>query len=170
MIALTRVPLLFVAAAGAGALVWASTQLDLAGTGGYWADHGLLAAGGLVLALAGLSRGLGGWHGARFSPLAFVLAFLPALVAGGWLLAAGQPPNWAQSHVLEWSRDLRISGLVADFRPVLEVISFGLGLVLGLTLDTPGARGVEARTRRPELEPLDEEEPRRRRRIPLPSH
>jgi hypothetical protein len=128
--------------AGAGALIWAATKVDDHTTGGYWTAYGLLAAAGLVLALAQV---LGGWTKGgplRVSPAVFLVAFVPALIGVGWVVAAGQPVNTVSSHVLEWSRDLHANGLVNDLREYLGPLAMLLGLTLGFTFDTARSRRV----------------------------
>jgi hypothetical protein len=67
----------------------------------------------------------------------FLIAFVPVLICVGWIALAVQPQgNWFQSHVLAWSSDIHVSGLVNDLKEYLSVLAFGLGLVFGLTLDT----------------------------------
>ena len=54
-------------------------------------------------------------------------------------IVAGQPvSSWTQRHVLSWSHDIHIRGLVDDLRTMLPALAFGLGLVFGLTFDTTG--------------------------------
>lgn len=129
-----------VAGAGiAGLLVWIATQIDPNGLGGYWAVYGILAGAGLTMALSQLVGGWTKWGWPRVSLGVFLIGFLPALVAAGWVLLAAQPDaNWAQRHVSAWSGDIGIRGLVGDLREYLAVLAFGLGLVLGFTFDTAG--------------------------------
>jgi hypothetical protein len=130
-----------IGAAGAGFLVWLSTQIDDKTTGGYWAVYGVIAAAGLAMALSQL---LGGWTKfgmPRISPSVFLIAFVPVLVAGGWVVLAHQPhPNWFRNHVLNWSGDIGISGLVHDLTEYVAVLAFGIGLTFGFTFDTTGPR------------------------------
>lgn len=126
-------------AGGAGLLVWISTQVGKGTTGGYWAVYGLLAAAGLTMALAQLFGGWTKWGWPRISGKVFLWGFLPALVAAGWVLLAGQPEaNWFQREINDWSGSIGIRGLVDDLREHLAVLAFGLGLVLGFTFDTSG--------------------------------
>ena len=54
---------------------------------------------------------------------------------------SSEPGNgWFHNHVLEWSRDIHVSGLVTDLVEVTAVIAFGAGLVFGFTFDTTGPR------------------------------
>jgi hypothetical protein len=123
----------------AGLLIWLSTQIGEGTTGGYWAVYGILAGAGLTMALSQL---LGGWtKGGRpgLSLGVLLIGFLPVLVAGGWILLAGQPDaNWFQRHIVSWSGHAGIGGLVGDLRETLAVIAFGIGLVFGFTFDTKG--------------------------------
>jgi hypothetical protein len=119
-------------AAVAGVLIWLAAQVGNESTGGYWATYGLIAAAGLAMALSQL-RGHGG------NPLAFfLLAFLPVLVAAGWVVLAAQPDgNWFRGHVLAWSSDIRVESVVRDLAEYVGVLAFGIGLVFGLTFE-PG--------------------------------
>jgi hypothetical protein len=81
----------------------------------------------------------------------FLLAFLPVLVAAGWVILAKQPDsNWFRSHVDSWSGDIGIRGLVNDLGEFISVLAFGIGLVFGFTFDTsgPAAHGPFGRRRR----------------------
>jgi hypothetical protein len=122
-------------------LIWLSTHFN-AGQGSYWARIGLFAAAGLVLPLSQLVGGWTKWGAPRFSPLVFLLGFLPALIVGGWVILAGQPDaNWFQDHVTSWSGDLHVSRLVRHLRAThLDVIAFGLGVVFGFVFDSAGPR------------------------------
>jgi hypothetical protein len=125
----------------AGLLIWLATQIGTHGTGDYWATYGLVAAAGLMLALSQL---VGGWTkgGApAFSPLVFLFGFLPTLVAGGWVLVAQQPTaNSFSRHVVRWSSDIGVLGVVHDLGNLLAPIAFGIGLVFGYVFDTTGPR------------------------------
>ena len=91
-----------------------------------------------------LSQLLGGWTKwgwPRVTGTVFLLGFLPTLVAAGWIVLAGQPrANWFHDHVLSWSNDLSIRGLVDDLHEYISVLAFGTGLVFGFTFDTTGPR------------------------------
>lgn len=141
MYGLTRGTLTLIGVGVAGFLIWLATQIGDDSTGGYWAVYGLLAAAGLTMALSQLLGGWTKWGLPRVSGSVFLIAFLPALVAGGWLLLAHQPElNWFRTHVLGWSGDLGVRGFVNDMREYVPVVAFGLGLVFGLTFDTTGPR------------------------------
>jgi hypothetical protein len=137
MYGLTRGLVTLLAAGVAGLLIWLSTQVGDESTGGYWAVYGLIAAAGLVMALSQL---LGGWTKGgmpRLSANVFLLAFIPVLIAAGWVVVAHQPhPNWARNHVLSWSGDIGILGLVRDLAEYVSVLAFGIGLVFGYSFDT----------------------------------
>ena len=121
----------------AGLLIWLSTQIGKGTTGGYWAVYGILAGAGLTMALSQL---FGGWTKGsrpRISIGVLVLGFVPVLIAGGWILLAGQPDaNWFQRHIVAWSGHAGITGPVDDLRGTLGVIAFGIGLVFGFAFDT----------------------------------
>ena len=149
-----------VAGAGAaGLLVWLSTQIGAGTLGGYWAVYGILAGAGLTMALSQLFGGWTKWGWPKISVGVFLIGFLPVLVTAGWVLLAGQPDaNWFQRHITSWSGHLGIGGLVDDLRAYLGVLSFGLGLVFGLTFDTSGPL-PPPRLRRSTAEPVEEPKP-----------
>src|SRR5919199_6348332 len=113
---------------------------------------GAAAAGLLVWLVMALSQLLGGWTKwgwPRLSATVFLLAFIPTLIAAGWVIAAGQPHgNWLRDHVLAWSGDIHIRGLVHDLVEYIPVLAFGIGLAFGLSFDTSGPRTVRATGRR----------------------
>ncbi len=128
--------------AGAAFLIWLSTQLDAVTTGGYWSRLGLLAAAGVILVLSQLFGGWTKWGRPHVSVDVFLLAFLPALVVAGWVLVAAEPDaNWFQRHIASWSDGLHVSRLVRHLGgQYLPMLAFGLGALLGMTLDTSGPR------------------------------
>ena len=146
MYGLTRATLTLIGAAAAGALLWLATtalpaNVSDASLGGYWAAFGLVALGGLVMALSQLLGGWTKWGWPRVSSHVFLVAFLPTLVVGGWMLAAHEPANyWLGRHVRSWSGDIGIDGLVNALGLMIPAIAFGIGLVFGLTFDTTGPR------------------------------
>jgi hypothetical protein len=141
MYGLTRATMTLLAAAGAGLLIWLATQINDNSTGGYWAVYGLIAAAGLVMALSQLLGGWTKWGVPRVSANVFLWAFLPVLIVAGWVIVAGQPhPNWFRNHVLNWSGDIHVRGLVNDLKEYIPVLAFGIGLVFGYTFDTSGPR------------------------------
>jgi hypothetical protein len=146
MYGLTRASLTLVGVTVAGVLLWLATQIipdDLtsASRGDYWGALGLVALGGLAIALSQLLGGWTKWGWPRISGKVFLLGFLPTLIVGGWMLAAQEPENyWLGRHVRSWSGDLGIEGLVNDLGLMLPAIALGIGLVFGLTFDTTGPR------------------------------
>lgn len=117
-------------AAVAGFLLWVAAQWGHGSTGGYWAAYGVVAGAGLVFGMSQL-RGRDGHPRATLT-----LAFLPVLVVAGWILLAGQPhPNWFRGHVLAWSGDIHVRGIVQDLTTWLGVLAFGIGAVLGVALE-----------------------------------
>ncbi len=118
-----------VGAAAAGALVWVATRLSGDATWRYWAVLGVLAAAGIVLAVA--LRSTSGALGLG-SPLGFVLGFVPAAICVVWIAIAGQPhANWFRSHVVSWSSDIGIGRLVVDMTKFTPALALGLGVVFG---------------------------------------
>lgn len=134
----------------AGLLAWLTTTIGHTSAHGYWAVYGILAGAGLVMALSQLLGGWTKWGRPTFSPSVFLLAFLPTLVAVGWILIFHQPHSTLfRGHVRNWSTDLGIDGFVNDMGgPLLTMLAFGLGLVFGVCFDTVPAR-------RPAPEPIE---------------
>jgi hypothetical protein len=147
MYGLTRGMMTVLGAGVAGLLIWIATQVNDHRTGGYWAVYGLIAGAGLTMALSQLFGGWTKWGWPRVSGSVFLLGFLPVLVAAGWIILAHQPhPNWFRTHVLRWSGDIHIRGLVRDLEEYVSALAFGIGLVFGFTFDTSGPRAVVAAT------------------------
>jgi MFS family permease len=146
MYGLTRATLTLIGAAAAGALLWLATSIlpdnvSDASLGGYWAAFGLVALGGLAMALSQLLGGWTKWGWPRISSHVFLVAFVPTLIVGGWVLAAHEPDSyWLGRHVRSWSGDLGVDGLVDSLGLMIPAIAFGIGLVFGLTFDTTGPR------------------------------
>jgi hypothetical protein len=158
MYGLTRATVTLLGAAVAGLLVWLATQVSDSSTGGYWAVYGLIAAAGLVMALSQLLGGWTKWGLPRLSINVFLIAFIPTLIAAGWVVVAHQPhPNWFRNHVLSWSSDISILGIVRDLTQYVSVLAFGIGLVFGYSFDTtgPGTHGAFGRRRRATAVPAD---------------
>jgi hypothetical protein len=145
MYSTTRATMTLIGAGVAGLLIWVATRVNDHTTGGYWAVYGIIAAAGLTMALSQLFGGWTKWGWPRMSVQVFLLGFLPALIAGGWILLGHQPhPNWFRNHVLTWSGDIGIRGFVRDLGEYIAVIAFGLGLTFGITFDTLGPRRAAA--------------------------
>jgi hypothetical protein len=131
-----------IAAGTAGLLLWLATHVGQQTTPRFWASMGIVAGAGIVFALA---QALGGWTKGlrlRLSPGTFLIGFLPALVVAGWILMATQPGNgWHGGSIASWSSSLGVLNVVHDLGLWHGVLAFGLGLMLGLSLDTVPARG-----------------------------
>ena len=128
-----------------GALIWVATRIGEQSTWRYWATMGVIAGAGLLFALSQRTA-YGAW--AEVTPLGFVLAFVVALICGGWIVAAGQPtPNWFRDHILSWSGSMGIRGFVERMTTYASVLSFGFGALIA---SAPGAFG---RVREPEAAP-----------------
>jgi hypothetical protein len=158
MYGLTRATVTLLGAAVAGLLIWIATQVSDSSTGGYWAVYGLIAAAGLVMALSQLLGGWTKWGLPRLSINVLQIAFIPTLIAAGWVVVAHQPhPNWFRNHVLNWSSDISILGIVRDLAEYVSVLAFGIGLVFGYSFDTtgPGTHGAFGRRRRTAAVPAD---------------
>jgi hypothetical protein len=139
MYGLTRATTTLVFAAGAGLLIWFATQISNDHVGGYWARVGLVAGAGLLMALSQLLGGWTKWGWPRLSIAVFVTAFIPVAIASLWIILAGEPGSgWFHNHVMSWSRDIHVSGLVTDFLYYIPVLAFGTGLVFGFSFDTTG--------------------------------
>jgi hypothetical protein len=142
MYGLTRAATSVIAAALAGLLLWLAVEVAEGdeSAGDYWSSVGLVAVAGLVMALSQLLGGWTKWGWPRISRPVFVIAFLPVLVVGAWLVLAGQPEGegWLRGDILDLSEDIGVDGLVDQLLFVLPVIVFGVGLVFGFTFDTTG--------------------------------
>jgi hypothetical protein len=151
MYGLTRGTVTLICAAAAGFLVWLATQISNSSNGGYWGIYGLIAGAGLIMALSQILGGWTKWGWPRLSVNVFLLAFIPVVIAAGWVLLATQPDaNWFRDHIRGWSSDIGIEGLVTDLGTYVSVLAFGIGLVFGYTFDTsgPAAYGPFGRRRR----------------------
>ena len=154
---LTRGAATLIGVAAAGFLIWfgasALPSRGEATIGEFWWAVGLIAAAGLVMALSQLLGGWTKWGRPHISRNVFLLGFLPALIAGGWVVLAAEPANhWLGSHVRDWSNDLGLESLVGDLLKAWTAIAFGVGLALGLSFDTAGPR---RETERPVVEEAD---------------
>jgi hypothetical protein len=114
----------------AGVVIWFVPHFSRGTAGGYWGSMVFFAAAGLALGVAQL-------HGRDgIGVRAFLLAFVPVLVAVGWVLLSAQPePGWVRDHVVGWSGDVGIDGVVHNLGEHVAVLAFGLGLVFGLTFE-----------------------------------
>ncbi|TMK71070.1 MAG: hypothetical protein E6G50_06240 [Actinobacteria bacterium] len=141
MYGLTRATTTLIAAAVAGLLIWFATQINDHSRGGFWAVYGLIAGAGLVMALSQLLGGWTKWGSPRLSAPFLLIAFVPIAVASLWIVLAAEPGTaWVHRHVLAWSGDLHIRGLVNDLKEYVAVLAFGIGLVFGFSFDTTGPR------------------------------
>jgi len=139
MYGLTRATTTLVFSAAAGLLIWLATQISNDQIGGYWARVGLVAGAGLLMALSQLLGGWTKWGWPRLSLAVFITAFIPVAIVSLWIVLAGEPGSgWFHNHVMSWSRDIHVSGLVTDFLYYIPVLAFGSGLVFGLSFDTTG--------------------------------
>jgi hypothetical protein len=142
---LTRGAMTLIGVVVAGFLIWwGSSALPGEGDatiGEFWWAAGLIAAAGLIMALSQLLGGWTKWGWPRISGNVVLLGFLPALIAGGWVVVAAEPgDHWLGSHVRDWSDDIGLENLVGDLVNAWPAVAFGVGLALGLTLDTTGRR------------------------------
>jgi hypothetical protein len=152
---MTRGAATLLGVAVAGFLIWfGASALPTDGNasiGEFWWAVGLIAAAGLVMALSQLLGGWTKWGRPHISSNVFLLGFLPALIAGGWVVLAAEPADhWLGSHVRDWTNDIGLESLVGDLLKVWPALAFGVGLTLGLSFDTasrvmePESRPVEA--------------------------
>lgn len=126
-----------VAAGVAGLLLWVAAQVGTQSVPRFWAAMGIVAAAGLLLALAHVVVGWTQGLRPRVSGGTVALAFVPVLVCVGWVLLATQPGNgFAEGHVTSWSRSLGILTVVHTLGLWHGVLAFGFGLVLGRSFDT----------------------------------
>jgi hypothetical protein len=170
---LTRGAVTLIGIAVAGFLIWwgasALPSEGAASIGEFWWAVGLIAAAGLTMAVSQLLGGWTKWGWPRISRNVFLLAFLPAFIAGGWVVVAAEPADhWLGSHVREWSDDVGLESLVGDLVEVWPAVSFGVGLVFGLTFDTTGPKTAPAAE--PAGRPVEEaaEQPEPTRETPQP--
>ena len=121
----------------AGFLLWVATQVGMQTTGRFWASMGLVAGAGLVFALLpAMGSPVAGLR-LRLSPGTFLLGFLPTLVVVGWILMATQPGHgWHDGTVTSWSHSIGVFGVVHALGLWHGVLAFGLGAVLGMSLDS----------------------------------
>jgi hypothetical protein len=159
MYGLTRATTTLIAAGVAGLLIWIATQINDSSNGGFWAVYGLIAGAGLIMALSQLLGGWTKWGMPRLSASVFLIAFVPVAIAALWVVIAAQPHgNWFRDHILAWSGDIHISGLVHDLKEYVAVLAFGIGLVFGFSFDTTGPRvrrGVPATATREPMTAAD---------------
>jgi hypothetical protein len=178
MYGLTRGAITLVGVIVAGFLIWLGVDPlsgESVGRGEFWWAVLMCALAGFVIALSQVLGGWTKWGWPRLSLNVFLFAFLPTLIAGGWVLLYAQPGNGPLADdVRDWSNDLGIEGVTGDLAIAWLAISFGLGLVFGLTIDTTGPavrqREDDPRAAEPEpraVEPVaeDVEEDDRRVRI-----
>ena len=145
MYGLTRATTTLIAAAVGGLLIWFATQINDHHVGGFWAVYGLIAGAGLVMALSQLLGGWTKWGVPRLSAAFFLLAFVPIAIVSLWIVFAAEPgSHWVHRHVLSWSGDIHIRGLVNDLKEYVAVFAFGIGLVFGYSFDTAGPRRAAA--------------------------
>jgi hypothetical protein len=141
MYALTRGTVTLVAVGVAGLLIWVAAQIDAGTTGGYWAAYAIIAGAGLTMALSQLLGGWTKWGWPQLSVNVLLIAFIPTLIAAGWVVVAHQPDgNWFRHHALSWSSDIGVLGVVRDLGEYVAVLAFGIGLVFGFSFDTSGPR------------------------------
>ena len=141
MYGVTRATTTLVAAAAAGLAIWIATQLHNGHEAGYWGIVGLMAGSGLIMALSQLLGGWTKWGMPRLAPSVFLFAFVPVAIVALWVILAGEPHHgWFHNHVMAWTRDIHVSGLVTDMLKYIPVLAFGAGLVFGFSFDTTGPR------------------------------
>jgi hypothetical protein len=125
------------AAGAAGVLLWAATLVGQRTDGRFWAEMGIVAGAGLVMAI---SQVIGGWTKGlrlRVSAGTFFIAFVPVLIVVGWIMMASQPGHgWYEGTVVSWSKNANLMGLIHDLALWHGVLAFGFGLVLGMSFDT----------------------------------
>jgi len=143
---LVRALFTLVGVAVAGLLIWLAQTFDLAGTNGFWAGMGLVAAAGLTLGLSQLFGGWTKWGLPIMSPGVLLFAFLPTAIVVAWILLATQPAGgWQQERLASWSSDIGISGFVNDMGTLPAALAMGLGIVFAFTFDTTGPRSTHTR-------------------------
>ena len=117
MYGLTRGAITLIGVLVAGFLLWLGTRScpENVRRGRVLGRSWSRGRGGLAMALSQLLGGWTKWGWPRVSGKVFLLGFLPTLILGGWMLAAGDPgDSWFGRHVGSWSEDIGIDGLVVD--------------------------------------------------------
>jgi hypothetical protein len=156
----TRGMMTALAVAVAGFLLWVATEVGMQTTERFWESMGIVAVAGLLFALLpAMGSPIGGLR-LRPSAGTFLLGFVPTLVVVGWILLATQPGNgWHEGTLVSWSHSIGVFGLVHALGLWHGVLAFGLGAVLGMSLDSV-----------PAVEPVVEDEAivDRRRTAPAP--
>jgi hypothetical protein len=148
MYGLTRATTTLIGTALAGLLVWLAGDAYDGGaifepdrSGRYWGMLGLLAAAGLVLALSQLLGGWTKWGVPRISRAVFVVGFVPALIAGLWVLLYIDPGDyWVADTVESWTGDIGLESFVETVGSMYPALAFALGLLFGFSFDTSGPR------------------------------
>jgi hypothetical protein len=144
MYGLTRATTTLIAAGVAGLVIWIATQIDDKTVGGFWAVYGLIAGAGLLMALSQLLGGWTKWGWPRLAITFLLTAFVPIAFVSLWIVLAAEPGHgWFHRHVLSWSGDIHIRGLVNDLKEYVSVFAFGIGLVFGYSFDTAGPAARE---------------------------
>jgi hypothetical protein len=133
----TRGLTLAVAAGVSGLLLYLATHVGQQTTIRFWESMGIVAAAGLVLAIAQV---IGSWTKGlclRLSPSTFLLAFLPVLVCVGFVLMATQPGSgWHEGTITNWAGNLGLMDVVHDLGLWHGALAFGFGLMLGMSFDS----------------------------------
>ena len=133
------------AAGLAGLALWGASQIGTQTQGRFWLAMVIVAAAGLVLALA---SHVGMWAKGlrlRLSPSTLVFAFLPVIVCVGWILIASQPgTGWQEGRIHSWSDAMGILGAVHAIGLWAGALAFGFGLVFGLSFDSVPVEAEEA--------------------------
>lgn len=131
-----------IAAGVVGLLLWLATKVGLQSTARFWASMWIVAGAGLLFALAQTVGGLMNGLRLRISKGTFLIGFLPSLVVIGWIFMATQPGSgWQGERVASWSSSIGVFDVVYALGLWHGVLAFGLGLVLGLSLETVPAAG-----------------------------
>ena len=94
MYGLTRGAITLVGVIVAGFLIWLGVDPlsgESTGRGEFWWAILMCALAGFVIALSQVLGGWTKWGWPRLSLNVFLFGFLPALIAGGWVLLYAQP-------------------------------------------------------------------------------
>ena len=126
----------------AGLLIWIASNFDLGSDERVLGSHGASRRrqAWRSVSLSCSAAGRSGGHRGSPQPSS-CFAWLPTLIAAGWILLATQPTGgWQQSRFESWSDTIGILGFVRDLGPFAAAIALAFGVVTAFIFDTTGPR------------------------------